>query len=165
VHKLMRGTIADPLTAPEAARMAESIRAVFNANAKALKLLPTSRARASRSATGSRRAMKRTNAKDGLDPVHLGALRRHERLFAAAHAVARYCDEHADDDAPHPDLKSGSSSTNWARLHRLPALEKGLQTARNFGGAIVTGIHAYAKLKEVYGENMAMTLSSLAGPS
>src|SRR3546814_3179896 len=38
--KLMRGTMADPLTAPEAARMAESIRAVFNANAKALKLLP-----------------------------------------------------------------------------------------------------------------------------
>src|SRR3546814_16655753 len=32
--------MADPLTAPEAARMAESIRAVFNANAKALKLLP-----------------------------------------------------------------------------------------------------------------------------
>src|SRR5690606_22077327 len=41
VHKLMRGTMADPLTAPEAARMAESIRAVFNANAKALKLLPS----------------------------------------------------------------------------------------------------------------------------
>jgi hypothetical protein len=39
---MMRGTIADPLTAPEAARMAESIRAVFNVNAKALKLLPTS---------------------------------------------------------------------------------------------------------------------------
>jgi hypothetical protein len=30
VHAMMRGTIADPLTAPEAARMAESIRAVFN---------------------------------------------------------------------------------------------------------------------------------------
>ena len=40
VHAMMRGTIADPLTAPEAARMAESIRAVFNVNAKALKLLP-----------------------------------------------------------------------------------------------------------------------------
>src|SRR3546814_8314727 len=38
--KLMRGTMADPLTAPEAARMAESIRALFNVNAKALKLLP-----------------------------------------------------------------------------------------------------------------------------
>jgi type IV secretory pathway TraG/TraD family ATPase VirD4 len=47
-------------------------------------------------------------------------------------------------------------------LHRLPALEAGLQTARNYGGAIVTGIHAYAKLKEVYGEHMAETLSSLA---
>ncbi len=33
VHAMMRGTIADPLTAPEAARMAESIRAVFNVNA------------------------------------------------------------------------------------------------------------------------------------
>src|SRR5690606_41716469 len=41
VHKLMRGTMADPLTAPEAARMAESIRAVFNANAKTRKLLPS----------------------------------------------------------------------------------------------------------------------------
>jgi hypothetical protein len=40
VQKLMCGTIADPLTAPEAARMAESIRAVFNAKAKALKMLP-----------------------------------------------------------------------------------------------------------------------------
>ncbi|MCP6497777.1 type IV secretion system DNA-binding domain-containing protein, partial [Klebsiella pneumoniae] len=38
VHKLMEGTVADPLTAPEAARMAESIRAVFNANAKALRM-------------------------------------------------------------------------------------------------------------------------------
>ena len=54
-----------------------------------------------------------------------------------------------------PDRRAGA-------LHRLPALEKGLQTARNFGGAIVTGVHAFAKLKEVYGENMAMTLSSLA---
>jgi hypothetical protein len=99
----------------------------------------------------------------GLDPVHLGALCRHERLRAAAHALARHGDEHADDWPSAPAISSaGSSSTNWGALHRLPALEKGLQTARNFGGAIVLGIHAYAKLKEVYGENMAMTLSSLA---
>ena len=30
VHHFLQNTIADPLTAPEAARMAESIRAVFN---------------------------------------------------------------------------------------------------------------------------------------
>jgi type IV secretory pathway TraG/TraD family ATPase VirD4 len=93
---------------------------------------------------------------------HLRALRRHERVRAAAHAVARYCDEHADDDARTKDLKCWFFIDELGRIHRLPALEKGLQTARNFGGAIVTGIHAYAKLKEVYGENMAMTLSSLA---
>jgi len=60
------------------------------------------------------------------------------------------------------DLRLWFFIDEMGALHRLPALEKGLQTARNFGGAIVTGIHAYAKLKEVYGENMAMTLSSLA---
>ena len=60
------------------------------------------------------------------------------------------------------DLRVWFMIDELGALHRLPALEKGLQTARNFGGAIVTGIHAFAKLKEVYGENMAMTLSSLA---
>ena len=60
------------------------------------------------------------------------------------------------------DLKCWFFVDELGALHRLPALEKGLQTARNFGGAIVLGLHAYAKLKEVYGENMAMTLASLA---
>ncbi len=41
VHKLMEGTVDDPPTAPEAARMAESIPAVLNTNAKALRMLPT----------------------------------------------------------------------------------------------------------------------------
>ena len=80
----MRGTIADPLTAPEAARMAESIRAVFNANAKALKLLPQS---------GRRFSLRQWVEQDdrlGLDGVHLGPLCRHERVFAAAHRLARY---------------------------------------------------------------------------
>lgn len=40
VHRFLANTIADPLTAPEAARMAESIRAVFNTNAQVLRFLP-----------------------------------------------------------------------------------------------------------------------------
>jgi len=60
------------------------------------------------------------------------------------------------------DLKMWFFIDELGALHRLPALETGLQTARNYGGAIVTGIHAYAKLQEVYGEHMAETLSSLA---
>lgn len=47
-------------------------------------------------------------------------------------------------------------------LHRLSAIENGLQTARGFGGAFVLGIHSFAKLAETYGENGAKNLTSLA---
>jgi hypothetical protein len=47
-------------------------------------------------------------------------------------------------------------------LHRLPAIESGLQTARNFGGAMVLGLHSFDKLVHVYGEENARNLSSLA---
>jgi hypothetical protein len=40
VHAKLANTIASPLTAVEAARMAESIRAVFNTNAQAIRFLP-----------------------------------------------------------------------------------------------------------------------------
>jgi hypothetical protein len=40
VHSKLANTIASPLTAVEAARMAESIRAVFNTNAHAIRFLP-----------------------------------------------------------------------------------------------------------------------------
>ncbi len=60
------------------------------------------------------------------------------------------------------DLRLWFFMDELGALHRLPALEQGLQTARNFGGAIVTGIHTFAKLKEVYGEDIAKTLASLS---
>jgi hypothetical protein len=47
-------------------------------------------------------------------------------------------------------------------LHRLPAIEDGLQTARGFGGAFVLGIHSFAKLAETYGKEGAQNLASLA---
>jgi hypothetical protein len=47
-------------------------------------------------------------------------------------------------------------------LHRLPAIEKGMQTARNFGGAFLLGVHTISKLRETYGEKIADTLASLA---
>ena len=48
-------------------------------------------------------------------------------------------------------------------LHRLPAIDHGLQTARAFGGAFVLGMHSFDKLEETYGENGATNLASLAG--
>ena len=156
VHKLMRGTIADPLTAPEAARMAESIRAVFNANAKALKLLPRS---------GPKFSVRDWVEAEDRSSSILFISARYVDMSVCSQLLTVWLDTAmntlmAMDRSA--DLRLWFFIDEMGALHRLPALEKGLQTARNFGGAIVTGIHAYAKLKEVYGENMAMTLSSLA---
>jgi type IV conjugative transfer system coupling protein TraD len=156
VHAMMRGTIADPLTAPEAARMAESIRAVFNVNAKALKLLPTS---------GPRFSIRDWIEEDDGSGSIVFISARYVDMSVCAQMLTLWLDTAMNTLMTSPrtrDLKCWFFIDELGALHRLPALEKGLQTARNFGGAIVTGIHAYAKLKEVYGENMAMTLSSLA---
>lgn len=160
VHAMMRGTIADPLTAPEAARMAESIRAVFNVNAKALKLLPT---------TGPRFSVRKWIEEGADRDQDQGSIlfisARYVDMSVCAQLLTLWLDTAMNTLMTGPrtrDLKCWFFVDELGALHRLPALEKGLQTARNFGGAIVLGIHAYAKLKEVYGENMAMTLSSLA---
>lgn len=160
VHAMMRGTIADPLTAPEAARMAESIRAVFNVNAKALKLLPSS---------GPSFSLRSWIEEGADEPRGTGSAvfisARYVDMSVCAQLLTLWLDTAMNTLMTTPrtrDLRFWFFVDELGALHRLPALEKGLQTARNFGGAIVTGIHAYAKLKEVYGENMAMTLSSLA---
>lgn len=156
VHKLLRNTMADPLTAPEAARMAESIRAVFNVNAQALLSLPLSG-----------------------DPFSIRRWVEDERdagsiLFIAARyadmAMVRSLLTLWMDTAIHTltSLSLNRTLRLWVifdelgALHRLPAIEKGLQTGRNFGGAFLLGVHAIAKLKETYGERMATTLASLA---
>ena len=156
VHALMRGTIADPLTAPEAARMAESIRAVFNANAKVLKLLP------SKGTPFSVRDWVKGDCEPG-SILFLSA--RYVDMSISSQLLTLWLDTAMNTLMTlerTQDLRIWFLIDELGALHRLPALEKGLQTARNFGGAIVTGVHAFAKLKEVYGENMAMTLSSLA---
>lgn len=160
VHERVKHTMAGPITAPEAARMAESVRAVFNVNAKALELLPTE---------GPRFSVREWIEQAAENPAGRGSI-----LFISS----RYVDMSVTsqlltlwlDTAMNTLMISARTNevTCWffidelGALHRLPALEKGLQTARNFGGAIVLGLHAHAKLKEVYGENMAATLASLA---
>ncbi len=156
VHRLMRGTIADPLTAPEAARMAESIRAVFNANAKALMLLPRA---------GPRFSLRQWVEADRPDGSIVFISARYVDMSVCSQLLTVWLDLAMNTLMSLErtrELRLWIFIDEMGALHRLPALEKGLQTARNYGGAIVTGIHAYAKLKEVYGDNMAMTLSSLA---
>ena len=46
-------------------------------------------------------------------------------------------------------------------LHQLPSLEYGLQTSRNFGGAVAVGVHDFAQLRQIYGDNGAMKIIGL----
>ncbi|MCP5400751.1 MAG: type IV secretion system DNA-binding domain-containing protein [Novosphingobium sp.] len=156
VHAMLRGTIADPITAPEAARMAESVRAVFNVNARALKLLPRE---------GARFSIREWVEADGGEGGFVFLSARYVDLSVCTQLLTLWLDLAMNTlmtTARSDDLKMWFFIDELGALHRLPALETGLQTARNYGGAIVTGIHAYAKLQEVYGEHMAETLSSLA---
>jgi hypothetical protein len=140
--------------------MAESIRAVFNVNAKALEMLPTE---------GRRFSVREWIEEAAESPAGRGSIlfisSRYVDMSVASQMLTLWLDTAMNTlmtTERTRDLKCWFFVDELGALHRLPALEKGLQTARNFGGAIVLGIHAYAKLKEVYGENMAATLASLA---
>jgi type IV conjugative transfer system coupling protein TraD len=156
VHRFLANTIADPLTAPEAARMAESIRAVFNTNAQVLRFLP--------------------------DEGEQFSIRRWMTADRAPGSILFVTSDYDDLDMNRPlltlwmniaitslmTLPRTRSLRTWfmfdevGALHRLPAIEKGLQTARNFGGAMILGLHSFQKLVEVYGEEGARNLASLA---
>lgn len=156
IHAALKDTSAGPLTSPDAARMAESIRAVFNVNAQALRLLPT------KGPSFSIRKWIEGQSRDG------------SILFLSARyidlAVCRPLLTLWTDMAMNRLMALGRTSDirlwflidELGALHRLPALENGLQTARNYGGAIVTGVHTFAKIKSVYGDSVAITLSALS---
>ncbi|MDE2563030.1 MAG: type IV secretion system DNA-binding domain-containing protein [Sphingomonadales bacterium] len=160
VHRKLANTIASPLTAVEAARMAESIRAVFNTNAQAIRFLP--------------------------DPVPGGpppfSIRRWIQEKPVPGSILFITSTHTDltlnralltlwmDLAVNAlmglprtrDLRMWYLFDEVHALHRLPAIEHGLQTARGFGGAFVLGMHSFDKLAETYGEEGAINLASLA---
>ena len=156
VHRFLANTIADPLTAPEAARMAESIRAVFNTNAQVLRFLP-----------------------DEGEPFSIRHWMTTERQPGSILFVTSDYDD-LEMNRPLLTLWMNIAITSLMKLprtralrtwfmfdevgalHRLPAIEKGLQTARNFGGAMILGLHSFQKLVEVYGEEGARNLASLA---
>jgi len=156
VHKLLEHTVADPLTAPEAAKMAESIRAVFNTNAQALRFLPEGKERFSiskwiraRNKPGSILFITSSHNELVLNRALLSLW-----MNLAVHTLMRLPRTR--------DLRTWFFFDEVHALHRLPAIEDGLQTARGFGGAFVLGIHSFAKLAETYGKEGAQNLASLA---
>lgn len=156
VHKHLANTIADPITAPEAAKMAESIRAVFNTNAQVLRFLPDE---------GPQYSIKdwMTSEKKPGSILFITSnytdLEMNRALLTlwsnlAIHSLMTMRKTR--------DLRTWFVFDELGALHRLPAIENGLQTARNFGGAMVLGLHSFDKLVQVYGEENARNLSSLA---
>ena len=156
LHKMLEDTMAGPITTPSAAKMAESVRAVFNVNAKAMQMLPSD---------GEPFSIRKWVKGECEEGSLLFLSSRYVDMSVLSQMLTLWLDTAINTlmtGRRTRDLKLWFLIDELGALHRLPSLEKGLQTARNFGGAIVTGVHAYAKLKDVYGENMAMTLSSLA---
>lgn len=155
IYSRLKGTVADPLVSPDAAKMAQSIRAVLNAHGGHLRFLP-----------------------EGGDPFSIKEwVKRDDGKASILFITAQYA---------HLDM-SKSLLTLWmniaintmmtlshtrqlrtwfifdelAALHKLPALERGLQTARSFGGAFVLGLHNFAGLRIPYGEDGARNIISL----
>jgi type IV conjugative transfer system coupling protein TraD len=154
VEALLANTIAAPFTSTDAARMAESVRSTLNINAEALLSLPTD---------GRPFSIRKWIEEDGADGFLFLATRPNEmetnrRLITVWMNLAIQ------------GMMSGRKKRTidtWfifdevGALHRLPALEAGLQTSRNFGGAFILGVHAYDKIADVYGDKMATVISSL----
>lgn len=156
VHRLLQDTTADPITAPEAARMAESIRAVFNTNAEALMCLPED------GELFSIRDWVRREDKAG---SILFVSARHVDLPLYKALLTLWLDLSVNTLMTLPrtrSLRTWYLFDELGALHRLPAIENGLQTARGFGGAIVLGLHSIARLQAVYGREGAENLTSLA---
>ena len=156
VHRHLQKTIADPLTAPEAARMAESIRAVFNTNAQALRFLPDE---------GKPYSIKQwiTGEKQPGSILFITCTYTDLEMNKALLTLWSNLAIHSLMTMAHTrSLRTWFMFDELGALHRLPAIENGLQTARNFGGAMILGLHSFDKLVQVYGEENARNLSSLA---
>jgi type IV conjugative transfer system coupling protein TraD len=157
VNRLVQNTIAAPLTDPEAARMAESIRSTLNTNAAALQTLPQE---------GPNFSVKDWVQGDHPDGSILFVSARYVDLPTVRILLTLWLDTAinammAMPTSPH-NVRLWFLFDELGALHRLPAIEKGMQTARNFGGAFLLGVHTISKLRETYGEKIADTLASLA---
>jgi type IV conjugative transfer system coupling protein TraD len=156
VHALLLNTIADPLTATQAAKMAESIRAVFNTNAQVLRFLPDA---------GDPFSIVQWMTRDFKPGSILFITSNHTDLTLNRALLTLWMDMAVNSLMRLPrtrELRTWFLFDEVHALHRLPAIEHGLQTARGFGGAFVLGMHSFDKLSETYGEQGATNLASLA---
>lgn len=159
IHARLKGTVADPLTSPDAAKMAQSIRAVLNTHGEALRFLPEG---------GRPFSIKEWIKRDDGEPSILFITAQYVHLDTSRELLTLWMNIAIN---THMTLKHTRTLRTWfifdelAALHQLPALERGMQTARSFGGAFVLGLHNFAGLRKAYGDDGAQNIVSLANTS
>lgn len=159
ISRELENTVAAPLVATEAAKMAESIRATFNTHANALRFLPDPPPGAKGFSINEWMAQGEQECSILFITSTYPDLVLNRPLLTlwmdlAVNALFRLGRTRA--------LRTWFLLDEVHALHRLPAIEHGLQTARGVGGAFILGIHSFGKLAETYGENGATALASLA---
>ena len=160
IHAQLEGTIAGPMMSPSAAKMAESIRTTFIANANAFRFLPEPK-------PGEEGfSIKQWMSEDIREGSILFITSTHPDLVLNRPLLTLWMDLAVNALF---QMRRSRNLRTWFlidevhALHRLPAIDHGLQTARAFGGAFVLGMHSFDKLEETYGEHGATNLASLAG--
>lgn len=159
IYSRLKGTVADPLTSPDASKMAQSIRAVLNSNGESLRFLPEGGAPFS-----IKEWIKRDDGKASIlfitaQYVHLDMSKSLLTLWMNIAINTMMTLKHTR------ILRTWFIFDELAALHQLPALERGMQTARSFGGAFVLGLHNFAGLRKAYGDDGAQNIVSLANTS
>ena len=156
LHEYLKATLASSLTSPDVVRMAESIRGVLIANAQALDTLPEDGIYFSITqwvhSTENPGSILFINSTHDQLTLYRSLLTLW--LNIAVNALMRMPRTR--------ELNTWFLFDEIHALHRLPAIENGMQTARGFGGAFVLGIHSFAAFAETYGELGAKNLTSLA---
>ncbi|MGJ8535742.1 MAG: type IV secretion system DNA-binding domain-containing protein [Parasphingopyxis sp.] len=156
INAKLDNTLAEPLTSPASARMAQSIRAVLNTYAQSIVNLPES---------GEAFSIKDWMTEDYEAGSILFISSDHTDLVVNRSLLTLWMDLAVNAlmrTERTRDIKTWFLFDEVHALHKLPAIEHGLQTARAYGGAFVLGLHSFDKLAETYGEEGAVNLSSLA---
>lgn len=156
IYEKLKGTIADPLTNPKAERMANSVRGVFNAHAKALMFLPEE---------GEPFSIKEWAARSGKKASILFVTSRYVDMPLNRSLLSMWMNIaiHGLMALPRTGhIRCWFFFDELGALHYLPAIEDGMQSARNYGGAFVLGVHSLASLRERYGEYGSTKIISLA---
>ncbi|MFS0774314.1 type IV secretion system DNA-binding domain-containing protein [Sphingomonas sp. 1P08PE] len=160
IHAKLEDTVAAPLTTEKAARMAESIRSVLNVNGQAIRFMPDP-------VPGGPPAFSirnwiSTQHRDGSIMFITGS---YNDLEMTRGLFTLWMDLAVNNLMRLPktrDLRTWYLFDEVHALHALPAIEHGLQSARNYGGAFVLGIHSFDKLVATYGLQNATALTGLA---